>query len=588
MLGKNKALFFVMLFTSAGASSFFLLGPIVTQIFIDYVIGSQVYQETGIGAILVHVFGGINIWRTHLWVGGVALLSCILLQCSFMFSRGFIAAKVAENTVKQLKDRLYDHLQKLPYDYHVKAQTGDLIQRCTSDVETIRMFLQNQVIEVVRAILLVVISSTIMFSFHVRLALSSLLFVPFIVIFSYIFFHFVRKTFQEADEKEGEMTTVLQEALSGIRVTRAFGRGRFEMEKFQKKNGEYRDITYRLIHYLAIYWSLSDLLCIIQGAIVLVYGIFLTYRGEITVGELIMFNSYVNMMIWPLSQLGRVLSDTGKTQVATTRIYEILTAEEEQDTEGAICHDLKGDIIFSQVDFSYLDDKPIFQDLSFHIKKGETIAILGSTGSGKSTLMHLLLRLYDYQEGSITINGVELRNIKKDCLRSKIGMVLQEPFLYSKTIQTNLSMAKDKVQHEEIIEATVTAAVHDVIEDFEKGYETVVGEKGVTLSGGQKQRVAIARTLIKDSDILIFDDSLSAVDTETDAEIRKALEKRNRDITTFIISQRITTLMDADRIFVIDQGRLADAGTHEQLLEHDGLYARIWKIQSMLEEELDE
>jgi len=587
MLGKNFKLFLLMLLVSAAASSFFLMGPIVTQIFIDYVIGSRVYNETGLGAWIVQLFGGIDAWRQHLWLAGLALLSCIVLQSSSMFLRGFIAAKVAENTVKNLKNKLYDHLQKLPYDYHVKAQTGDLIQRCTSDVETIRIFLQTQVIEMVRAVLLVVISSTIMFQFNYKMALTSLIFVPFIVVFSYIFFRYVRKTFQEADEKEGEMTTVLQEALSGIRVTRAFGRGRFEIDKFRAKNKEYRDITYRLIHYLAVYWSFSDLLCIIQGVIVLVYGVILTYRGEITVGELIMFNTYVNMMIWPLSQLGRVLSDTGKTQVASNRIYEILDTEEEQDTEGALEHNLQGDITFTNVYFAYNEDKPVFNNLSFHIKKGETIAILGSTGSGKSTLMHLLLRLYDYQEGSITINGKELREIRKDCLRKKIGMVLQEPFLYSKTIHSNLSMAKEHVLHEEIIEATTTAAVHDVIEEFDKGYETIVGEKGVTLSGGQKQRVAIARTLIKESDILIFDDSLSAVDTETDAEIRNALEKRNRDITTFIVSQRITTLMDADRIFVIDKGRLSDAGTHEELLNRDGLYSRIWRIQSMLEDELD-
>jgi len=317
------------------------------------------------------------------------------------------------------------------------------------------------------------------------MTISSMIFLPFIFLFSLLFFRFVKKTFQTADEKEGEMTTVLQESLSGIRVTRAFGRGRFEMNRFAKKNDEYRNISFRLIHMLAYYWSLSDLLSAAQAAIVLTYGILLTYRNEITIGDLILFNAYVNMMIWPLSQLGRVLSDTGKAQVATERVYEILETPLETDTPGATDHDLKGDIIFRDVCFQYDEDKKIFDGLSFVVKKGETIAILGATGSGKSTLMHILLRLYEYGDGSITIHGKELRTIRKDCLRSKIGMVLQEPFLYSKTIEKNLHMAKEEVRIEEMVEATTIASVHDVIEDFEKGYDTIVGEKGVTLSGGQ-------------------------------------------------------------------------------------------------------
>jgi len=343
------------------------------------------------------------------------------------------------------------------------------------------------------------------------------------------------------------------------------------------------------MHYLSWYWSSSDILCLTQVLLVFTVGIIFAYNGTITAGELLVFNINTGMMVWPVRQLGRVLSDLGRMQVALERVYEILDTPAEKDTLGAVAHDLRGDIVFGDVDFVYESsgDRKIFDQLSFTVKKGETIAILGATGSGKSTLMHTLLRLYDYADGSITINGKELRDISKDHLREKVGIVLQEPFLYSKTIQLNLEMAKDNVTKDEVVEATTTASAHGFIEEFEDGYDTMVGERGVTLSGGQKQRVAIARTLIKNSEMLIFDDSLSAVDTETDAQIRAALDERASDVTTFIISQRITTLMDADRIFVIEGGKLTDEGTHDVLLSRDGLYKRIWDIQSMLEQDFE-
>ena len=587
LVGKDSIRFIFTLIFAAMAALAFMLIPMVTRIVVDNVINGQPFEAGWFMTRAVDLFGGIEGLRENLWRASLMLIIFSFVNAFFSFMRGRSAAVVAEGIAKNLKDRLYNHLQKLPYEYHVKAQAGDLIQRCTTDVDIIRMFFQFQMVEVARALFLITFAMVIMLAVDVRMTIVSMLFLPFIVLFSVIFFRYVKKTFKLADEKEGELSTVLQESLSGIRVTRAFGRGYFEMKRFTQKNDEFRDITYQLIHALAKYWSLSSVMCLLQGLVVLVYGVFLTYRGEITVGDLILFNSYVHMMIWPMSNLGRVLTDSGRAQVATTRVYEILEEPEETDTEGATAHSLRGDIIFDQVDFQYGEEKKIFDKLSFSVKRGETVAILGATGSGKSTLMHILLRLYDYQGGSITINGKELRTIQKGCLREKIGMVLQEPFLYSKTIKNNLHMAKDEIGMHDIIEATTVASVHHVIEEFDKGYDTLVGEKGVTLSGGQKQRVAIARTLIKDSEILVFDDSLSAVDTETDIAIRNELRKRNADTTTFIISQRITTLMDADRIFVIDKGGLKDSGTHEELIERDGLYSRIWKIQSMLEEDLD-
>ena len=561
--------------------------PMIIRITFDNVLNDNPVQSNFLVMWLVNLLGGIEGWRENIFLAGVAHLILVLIVAVLIFTRQRCMALAGENTAKKLKDVLYNHIQKLPFNYHVHAKTGDLIQRCTSDVETTRRFLQQQTVEIARAVLFTSFTVAVMLTINVQMTLIALIFLPIIFIFSYIFFKHVKRVFKLADEKEGELTTVLQESLTGVRVVRAFGRARFEVDKFIKNNDEFRALSFKQMKFLAWFWSSSDILCFLQVVSVFIFGIVLTYNGQLTIGELFLFNMYTGMMVWPVRQLGRVLSDMGRMQVALGRVYEILDTPEEQDTTGASPHDLRGDIVFKNVDFGYEKDRKVFNNLSFTIKKGETIAILGATGSGKSTMMLLLLRLYDYLSGTITINGKELRIISKKHLRERVGIVLQEPFLYSKTIQNNLEMAKDAVSKDEIVEATTTASAHEFIEEFEEGYDTMVGERGVTLSGGQKQRVAIARTLIKNSDILIFDDSLSAVDTETDAQIREALKERASDVTTFIISQRITTLMDADRIFVIENGKLSDQGSHEELVVKDGLYKRIWEIQSMLEQDFE-
>ncbi len=560
------------------------ISPLIVKITVDSVINGEPMSAPAVVINFIESLGGVSALAKNLWLCAIGLVVIALVSGLLSYLNGKWLAEASENIAKGLKDRLYDHLQKLPYDYHVKAQTGDLIQRCTSDVETIRRFLSGQLIEVVRTVLMVVISLTVMWQLNWSLTLYAVIVVPFIFLFSLIFMKKITRSFLLVDEKEGELSTVLQENLSGVRVVRAFGRQRFEIDKFEERNSSFSKLNFRLIKLMALFWALSDALCLIQIALVLVLGVRLVVLGEMSLGTLLVFNTYEGMMIWPIRHLGRVLSDMGKMEVSLNRVYEVLHTPKEEDTPGAIRHSLTGDIVFDGVSFEYEKDKPVLRDLSFTVKAGETIAILGATGSGKSTLMHILLRLYDYKAGSVKINGEELRNISKHWLREKVGIVLQEPFLYSKTIRENLRMAGD-VSDADIYHSAQVAAVHDVILEFEKGYETMVGERGVTLSGGQKQRVAIARTLIKQSSILIFDDSLSAVDTHTDAEIRAALRQRSKDVTTFIISQRITTLMEADRIFVIEHGRLADSGTHEELVNRGGLYSRIWQLQSLTEAE---
>ncbi len=565
-----------------------MASPLIVRFTVDSVIGNEPADLPAWVAGLLRSTGGVDNLKRNIWICGLVLLGINLINGLFIFFRGKWSAKASESIAKSLRDRLYGHLQSLDYDYHVKAETGDLIQRCTSDMETIRRFLAVQLVDVGRALFMLVMAIAIMLSMNVRMTIVSLAVAPVLFLFSFIFFRMVQKAFLQADESEGRLSNTIQENLNGVRVVRAFGRQAYENEKFDQKNTEYRDLSFRVTNLMALYWSLSDLIAMLQIGIVVVMGVYYTATGSITLGTFLVFSSYVNMLLWPIRQMGRILTDMGKTLVSVGRIQEILDVPSESQDPGCGRPSIAGNIVFRNVSFEYEGGHPVLKDLSFEVKKGETVAILGPTGSGKSSLVHLLQRLYDYKGGSVTIGGVELRKIDRKWLRQKVGIVLQEPFLFSRTIKENIGIAKRNVSEMEIYEASRIASVHKVIEEFDDGYETFVGEKGVTLSGGQKQRVAIARTLIQDSDILIFDDSLSAVDTETDAAIRKELKKRSKDVTTFIISHRIATLSEADRILVLDDGRLIQSGTHEELIHQPGLYQRIWSIQNSLEKDLQD
>lgn len=516
-------------------------------------------------------------------VKSAALCAAVIVLLSFarglfLFYKGKWAAVASESTAKRMKERLYDHIQKLPFNYHVKAETGDLVQRCTSDVETIRQFMSVQLVEIGRAVFMVALSLTVMFSVNVKLALASVSLLPVIFLYALFFFRRVQTVFRKSDEAEGRLSTVLQENVTGVRVVRAFARSDFESDRFEESNIEFRNQSHRLMKLLAWYWSVSDFLCMVQTVFVLMFGVYLAVGGQITLGTLVLFTSYEAMLLWPIRQMGRILSDMGKALVAAHRISEILDEKTETTGDGK-CPEIEGALEFKNVSFGYREGEKVLDKLSFEVKKGETVAILGPTGSGKSSLMHLLPRLYDYDDGSITVDGVELRNIDRKWIRKNVGIVLQEPFLYSRNIAENLSIGKCDVEETEIFEAARTASLHDVVSEFEKGYETMVGEQGVTLSGGQRQRLAIARTLLLETPILIFDDSLSAVDTETDAAIRRALKKRSSEATTFIVSHRITTLMEADRILVLEGGRIVEEGKHHELVARKGLYRRVWETQ---------
>ena len=565
------------------------LTPILLAETIDSVLGTHPSTLPEFVLRPIRALGGRQFLVDHLWILGLVLVALNLINGVFTYMKGRLNAVASENIALTLRERLYAHLQHLPFAYHAKAETGDLIQRCTSDVDTIRRFLSVQVMEVVNAVLMVVIALTILLGRSVKITLISMVLVPPLFLFAMWFFKMVHKHFRYSDEAEGRMSAVLQENLSGVRVVRAFGQQQREVEKFDRASADFRHKTKHLYDLLATYWGGGDAMSMAQSMITLLVCVMYASKGEITVGTLIVFTTYVSMLLFPIRQLGRILSDAGKSMVSMERIQDILNQPVEPDEPDALKPDLHGDIVFDHVSFAYPDDNvPVLKDVYFTIPAGCTAAVLGGTGSGKSTMMYLLQRLYEPTSGTITIGGVNILDIDRSYLRSHVGLILQEPFLYSKTIRENVGIARREPEMPSIERAARIASASSFIAKADKGYDTLVGERGVTLSGGQKQRIAIARTLLKDNSILIFDDSLSAVDTETDAQIRAALSSEQKDVTTLIISHRVTTLSQADMILVLEDGRITQQGTHAELCRQPGLYQRINSIQTALEEELND
>lgn len=528
----------------------------------------------------------------HLWLMALVLAGIAVLSGITMYLSRFGTAMAGENFAKNMRDTLFAHVQRLPMDWHDKNQTGDIIQRCTSDVEVIRNFVVTQLLEVFRTVFLVIISFSMMVSMNVKLSLIVLLFVPIVAAYSSVFYRLIARRFTDADEAEGELSTIVQENATGVRVVRAFGREKFEMDRFREKNDTFARLWIRLGTLSGLYWGIGDLITGLQVVTVIVLGAIEAVHGEISVGEFIAFASYNTTLVWPVRGLGRILSDMSKAGVSFERVDYIIRAEEEGYTESfdrsvkfekAESEPVKKewDVTFSNVSFQYGDSPEVLTDVSFHVSQGSTFGILGGTGSGKSTIVQLLCRFYELGEGKgrITVGGRDIRDIPLEELRRNVGMVLQEPFLYSRTIGENISVADPDATFEEIREAARIACIDDAIMSFPDGYDTLVGERGVTISGGQRQRVAIARMLLKKAPILVFDDSLSAVDSQTDALIRKALKEYMKGTTVILISHRITTLMGASEIMVLNRGRVEESGTHHELIGRDGIYRKIYDIQ---------
>jgi ATP-binding cassette subfamily B protein len=567
------------------ASALLYLSPLVPQIALDGVLSSEPERASGFVTRAVDMLGGRAHLGDRLWILALLMAGITMLAGAFTYLRSRLSARASEELVRRLRDEVYDHLQRLPASYFDEAETGDLIQRCTSDVETVRTFLETQVVEVGRALIMVIIPIPLMLAIDGRMTAAAMALIPLVLGFSAAFFLRVKRAFKVSEEAEAAMTATLQENLTGIRVVRAFARQDHECERFAQDNARHRRASFDLYRLQAWYWATSDLMTFMQKALVVGVGLWLLAQGELQVGAFFFFLTATTMFVYPVRMMGRILTDLGKAAVALGRLGEILETpvEASPDREAQLPEPVRGHLRFSGVHFSH-GDSPVLQDVSFEVPAGTTLGILGASGSGKTTIVELLLRLYDHDEGTIELDGVDITGLDRTTLRSKMAVAMQQPFLFSKTIAQNVSLGRPDATHEEVVRSTSVACVHENIVDFDDGYDTAVGERGVTLSGGQRQRVALARALLQQPAILILDDALSAIDTETETMILSALRRRSGRHTTLVVAHRLSSLIAADQILVLDQGRVIQRGTHTELSNQPGLYRRLWRIQSGADE----
>lgn len=594
-LTEGYRLVFAIAIGSMAIGYVFMFGvPLIAKFSIDAILYPEVSAPSWLFTLAGWIsFGDEPGMLSYLILAASTSVLLTMVAGGFLYIRGRNASLAAEGIIRRLRDRVFDHLEHMPSSFHDKADTGDLVQRCTSDMETIRVFLSGQVIEISRAILMLIVVTPILFSMDVRMAWLSLAIMPFLFIAAIFFFQRVKTLFTIVDESEAELTTVLQENLTGIRVVRAFARQEYEIDKFAEKNAAFRDHNKRLMVLLGAYYSFSDLICLGQIGVLLIVGANWVLAGTLSIGTLFAFLTYEGMVIWPIRHMGRVLTDSGKAIVSIGRLSEILSEPIESQNEYNPVKRLTGRIRFNNVKFAYNESTPVLNGITFDIKPGQTLALLGPPGCGKTTIAQLLLRLYDYQVvgnsgGSIRLDDMELAELNRKFVRSQISIVLQEPFLYSASIVANLQIGRMDASFEELQQSARDACIHESIEGFPRGYDSLVGERGVTLSGGQRQRLALARALLKNPPILILDDSLSAVDTDTESQILKALRQRREQQTTIIIAHRLSSVMHADKILMLQHGRVVQEGNHAELSVADGIYRQLCAIQGAIQQQIEE
>lgn len=525
-----------------------------------------------------------------LYLIALGFLMLAASEGTFTFLGGRWAAMVAESVTRRLRNYVFDHLQHLPFSYHAETATGELIERSTSDVDSIRRFFSDQAIQAGRISLIFIVNFLAILELNTTLGLISIIVIPFITVASFFFFKRISKAYEAYQEQEAVLTTTLQENLTGVRVVKAFARQQFEMTKFDRDNWEKYLRGKKLLSMHSLFWPITDILCGAQMLAGYYIGALMVIDKTITVGTYLAYAGLIVWLIFPMRNLGRLIVQMSSGLVSYKRVMDMIAQNREPLDDGDVQpdKDVNGHLTFQKVGFAYESDSPVLKEITFEVKPGQVVALLGSTGSGKTTLVNLLPRFYDYTSGEIMLDSIALTRYSRRYLRRQIGTVEQEPFLFSRSIRENIAYGVGRqVSDEEIETAARAAAVHDVILTFPQGYATLVGEKGVTLSGGQKQRVAIARTLLKNPRILILDDSTSSVDTETEAEIRQALVNLMVNRTTFIIAHRIQSIMTADLILVMDHGEVVQCGTHAELVNVDGIYRRIYDIQTRIETELE-
>ncbi len=575
-----------------------MLEPKVLQIAIDGVVtffiknGEAPPLNDSIAALLYSILPDIrmnNLPFVLICIGGLFAVIA-LTKAALRFISAVITANSTEKAIKKLRDTLFAHIQAMPAAYFNETPSGDLIQRCTGDVDTIRGFIGQQVIQMVSFTAFFIGAFFMMYAVHPKAAFIAVSLVPIILLTSLWFFKKEAAIWETHEKEQDKLTAIIQENLSGIRVVKAFANEPFETDKFDRQNDEKLKIGVKQVDLHTTFWPFSDFLVNTQIVIGVATSGYFTLMQQLTIGEFAAFFTYSIMVAWPMRAVGRIMSKMGMAVVAIDRIGQILDAKEEVYT-GTVSgtQPIQGDIIFENVSFKYSEkeEKYALKNISFHIKKGEKVALLGPTGAGKSTIIALLARFYEPTEGKIFLDGKALQEYDKQYLRKRLGIVHQKPFLFSTTIEQNIAYTKPEAQKGVIYDAAQSAAVQDFIDKMSNGYETMVGEKGVTLSGGQKQRVALARTLLADPDILILDDATSAVDTETEYSIQQALKEKMDGKTSIIIAHRLTAVQQAERLFVFENGKIIESGTHKELLLQNGFYKKVYDIQVAIEDDIE-
>lgn len=563
------------------ASALTLLVPLVAKYAIDVALEGSL--TPGIPVLAKLASGGEHALLAYLTLSGAAVVAITSVGGVFHYLRGRATAEASEGLIRRLRSLVHRHVEHLPAQWHDGMETGDLVQRCSSDVETLRVFFAQDLVEIGRGVVLLIVLLPMLFWLDWQLAVVSVALVPLIFLFAWLFFRRVQKVFTRTDEAEAEMTACLQENLTGIRVVRAFSRQDFEIERFGAHNARFRDLTQKLIDLMAVFWSVSDLLCLAQLGLVLMVGGAFVAEGRLSVGDLFAFLTWIMIVLHPIRMVGRILTDAGKATVSLGRLAEVLDAPAEETRREASDIALSGAFSIRGLTFAYPGGAPVISDLDLDIAAGETIGIVGPPGAGKTTLIRLLLGLYEAPPGTISFDGFALEAIDRAALRAQLSVVLQEPFLYSRSLEENLLIGREDAGPAAVTAVIEDAALTATVAGFADGLRTEIGERGVNLSGGQRQRLALARALLRRPAVLILDDALSAVDAHTEVHILERLATRRGRQTTLIVAHRLSAVRDADRILVLHEGRCAQIGNHDALIAADGPYRTLAAEQGMLD-----